>query len=337
MNVTTRKQQKNIEEVLQDIPLYTTTQDSPTQKDTQDTSSHQEKDSLQTKDTDKDFVTSPGGDVSYSFSQPYNLHKSFEEEPIEGVTLEMIFYEMRVIKYDIASKIESVKEDITIKLQNQNLEMRRELDELKQELSSKSKIIDDLRTELDQVGKGKVDLDDVSTVERQNSELQQYIRRNNIEIAGIPDSVKQNELESKVIEIAKAVNIDIPPNEIEACHRLFQRKNQKGPKRTIVRFVNRKLAEKLIKKGKDFSKREVFEKADLTNKIYINNNLCSYYRFLWGRVKALYGRNAIESFWVFNGSINLRFNDDTDEVLKVTHLNDLIEFFPDHKDLFVSK
>ena len=219
--------------------------------------------------------------------------------------------------------------------------MRKELDELIQELSSKRKIIDDLRTELDQVGrdvgKGKVNLDNVSTVERENSELQQYIRRNNIEIAGIPDSVKQNELESKVIEIAKAVNIDISPNEIEACHRLYQRKNQQGPKRTIVRFVNRKLAEKLIKKGKYFSKREVFEKANLTNKIYINNNLCSYYRFLWGRVKALYGRNAIESFWVFNGSINLRFNDGTDEVLKVTHLDDLIEFFPDHKDLFVSK
>ena len=145
MNITTRKQQKNIDEVLRDIPLYTSTQDSPTQKDTQDTSSHQEEDSPQTKDIQKDFVTNPGGDVSYSFSERNNPYKSFEEDPMKEITLEMIFYEMRVIKYDIASKIESVKEDITIKLQNQNLEMRKELDELKQELSSKSKIIDDCR------------------------------------------------------------------------------------------------------------------------------------------------------------------------------------------------
>ena len=250
---------------------------------------------------------------------------------------------MRVIKYDLASKFESVKDEILIELQNENLKIKKELDIVKEELSSKGKIIDELRTELDQIRTDKnetvdigIEKEKVEEVERDCAELQQYIRRNNIEIAGIPDSVKQQELEKKVIEIAKAVDIAITPNEIEACHRLHQNRNQRGPKRTIVRFVNRKLAENLIKKGKEFGKREIFEKANLPTKIYINNNLCSYYRFLWGKVKSLYNRHAIHSFWVFNGTINLRFNDGTDEVMKVTHLNDLIDSFPDHNDLFVS-
>ena len=58
-------------------------------------------------------------------------------------------------------------------------------------------------------------------------------------------------------EIAKAVDIDLTQNDIEACHRLHSRNHQKGPKRTIVRFVNRKFAEKLLKKGKLFKDRKV--------------------------------------------------------------------------------
>jgi len=300
MNVTTRKQQHNnltnqqeLEDILKDIPEATATQDSTfTQKDTQDS-----------------FTTVDGDVFHDSISQPVlnDINKSFPEDPMKEITLEMIFYEMRVIKYDIATRIEAVKEDILIKIQNENLAMKEEIDNLKDELSTKSLVIDDLKSKLEEIGNYS-DSRELIEIERDNSELQQYIRRNNIEIAGIPDSIKLNELESKVIEIGKAVNVKISTDDIEACHRLNQNKNQKGPKRTIVRFVNRKISEKLIKKGKEFSKREVLEKANLSNRIYINNNLCSYYRFLWGKVKTLYNRNAIESFWVFNGIINLRFN-----------------------------
>ena len=246
----------------------------------------------------------------------------------------MIFHEMRVL----ASKIQHVKEDIIIELQRENTKIKKELKTVKEELSSKSKILEELQTKVDN-GKSLTNESIVDgrmeDLEREKSELQQYIRRNNIEIAGIPDTVKQQDLENKVIEIAKAVDIEITPNEIEACHRLHQKKNHRGPKRTIVRFVNRKLAESLLRKGKELNKPEVYQKANLLSKVYINNNLCSYYRFLWGKVKSLYNHEAIDSFWVFNGIINIRFNDD--EIMKVTHLNDLIDSFPDHNDLFVSE
>ena len=212
--------------------------------------------------------------------------------------------------------------------------MKKEISDLKSELEMKSGLIDELRQELDILAESKTDDDQFVEVERDTAELQQYIRRNNIEIAGIPDSVKQNNLEEKVIEIAKAVNIEISSNDIEACHRLNASRYQKGPKRTIVRFVNRKHAEKLLKRAKQFGTHKVLEKANLSNKIFINNNLCSYYRFLWGKVKALYERHVIDSFWVFNGVINLRFADNKDETMKVTHINDLIDSFPEHSELF---
>ena len=46
-----------------------------------------------------------------------------------------------------------------------------------------------------------------------------------LEVAGIPESVKQNELEDKVLKIFKKVGCDIPSDNIEACHRFGRHNN----------------------------------------------------------------------------------------------------------------
>ena len=75
---------------------------------------------------------------------------------------------------------------------------------------------------------------------------EQYRRRNNTELAGIPDSIKVNVLEETIINICKEHRIDISPMDIEACQRLplsnaQANKNPNRYKRVIVKFVNRKL------------------------------------------------------------------------------------------------
>ncbi len=49
---------------------------------------------------------------------------------------------------------------------------------------------------------------------------QQYGRRNNIEINGIPNDVKDSSLEGKVVDILTKVGVDVSSDDIEACHRL---------------------------------------------------------------------------------------------------------------------
>ena len=65
--------------------------------------------------------------------------------------------------------------------------------------------------------------------EIQNNNVDQYSRRNNIEISGIPKSVRDNQLEEKVVDILKAIDVNITSNEIEACRRL-------GKKRRMLLF-----------------------------------------------------------------------------------------------------
>ena len=60
--------------------------------------------------------------------------------------------------------------------------------------------------------------------------MEQYDRRNSIEITGIPDNIEDKNLEHSVIEIFKAADIQISHNDVEDCHRIRSPKvTQKRP------------------------------------------------------------------------------------------------------------
>ena len=70
----------------------------------------------------------------------------------------------------------------------------------------------------------------------------QYNRRNNIEIQGIPSDINDNYLEDKVIEMFCEVDIVATKSDIEDCHRLGKNSD------TILRFVNRKFCNDILEK-----------------------------------------------------------------------------------------
>ena len=60
-------------------------------------------------------------------------------------------------------------------------------------------------------------------------------------------------------------------------------------------------------------------------KIYINKNLCKYHKYLWWKCKLLQTCGCIQSFWVTNGSIKTRHQND--EVTSVTDIEDMERHF----------
>ena len=69
-------------------------------------------------------------------------------------------------------------------------------------------------------------------------------RRNNLDIQGIPDSVPDDQLEEKVIEIFNHINVEINTFDIEDCGPMG-----KSKKTTIIRFVNRKNCMAVLEKS----------------------------------------------------------------------------------------
>ena len=56
-------------------------------------------------------------------------------------------------------------------------------------------------------------------------------------------------------------------------------------------------------------------------KIYINESLSKYNKNLWWKCKLLQTHGSIQSFWVTNGSIRVRYQNA--EVTSVTYIEDL--------------
>ena len=113
----------------------------------------------------------------------------------------------------------------------------------------------------------------------------QYSTRETLEIAGSAKSLTNDEAETKVCQIFQSLDFNVDKEDLDACHWL------KDKKRVIVKFCRRKDCEKVLKAKNDL------RKLDSTNldlregsKIFINQSLCSCYRFLWSTSKKLHGK-----------------------------------------------
>ena len=86
-------------------------------------------------------------------------------------------------------------------------------------------------------------------------ELEQYGRRQNLEIVGIPETDREDTNEI-VIKVAKLLNVEIAPEQISTSHRLKSKKKRNSddtrPLSTpiIARFVNRDIRNRLYSNRK---------------------------------------------------------------------------------------
>ena len=142
-------------------------------------------------------------------------------------------------------------------------------------------------------------------LERDQWKLNQYTRRNNIEIAGIPEDIKNEVLEDTVVKILDKIGVKCDPTVIEACHRLPRNRRTKVCSNTIVRFVNRKTAEKSLMYRKNLKSIDLsdIDESFKESKVFINDNLCPYYKGIYGKCRSLYNAGRINSFWSWKGDI----------------------------------
>ena len=61
---------------------------------------------------------------------------------------------------------------------------------------------------------------DVISNESSVNALEQYGRRNNIVASGIPVHVSYRDLEETVISVLSDIEVNVSPNDVEACHRI---------------------------------------------------------------------------------------------------------------------
>ena len=110
-------------------------------------------------------------------------------------------------------------------------EFEQAIDGLKKEIACLKSVMVEMKNDVINVlKKENADLKNqvnelMTKVEQQDvlmNKIDQYRRRNNIVIDGIPSSVTNQALESKVVDIMSKVDIKLSQSDIESCHCFLQ-------------------------------------------------------------------------------------------------------------------
>ena len=159
-------------------------------------------------------------------------------------------------------------------------------------------------------------------LEIQNNNVDQYSRRNNVEISGIPQSVSDNQLEEKVVDILKAIDVNNTTNEIEACHRLGKKN-----KNVIVRVINRKHCLKALRKKKNLKAIDKNAIGISNANLFISENLTPTNSKLAFNCRNLKRDIEIEKCYTINEIVHIVKNN---KLMKLYHLKDHQELFPEY-------
>ena len=156
--------------------------------------------------------------------------------------------------------------------------------------------------------------------------MEQYYRRNNIEITGIPDNIGDKNLERSVIEVFKGADNQISHNDIEVCHHIGTSKS--NSKKTIVRLVNRTYCKQILYNRKTFKNFDGSGIGMPNTKIFVNENLTNSNHQLAFNCRKLKKEKFISKTYSSNGIIYF-VQIHGNKPIKVFHQSKVDELFTD--------
>ncbi|XP_077989956.1 uncharacterized protein LOC144444419 [Glandiceps talaboti] len=173
-------------------------------------------------------------------------------------------------------------------------------------------------------------LHSIAEVERGLEEQNQYSRRENLEIQGIPETTEEN-TDDIIVAVLQRVADDITPEDIEVTHRIGRKDNRERnprPRPIIVKFSSRRKRDKVYKQRKNIRNTT----TDMIgyrskNNIYINENLTPLKRNLLKEVNDKRKKSGYKFLWTHNGNIYVKKEQGTasvfirneDDLLKISN------------------
>ncbi|XP_077969959.1 uncharacterized protein LOC144424485 [Styela clava] len=153
--------------------------------------------------------------------------------------------------------------------------------------------------------------EELETVAEGQEHFEQYGRRQNLEITGLPFEKNEN-TNQKVIEVAKLLNVKLSQEDISTPHRLAA--GEKSP--VIVQFCRRD------KRNEIFRKKANLIKENGGKKIFINESFTEWQRFLFNEARLLKDKFKYKYIWTHSGNVYVRKNESANS-LKILSEDDL--------------
>ena len=167
----------------------------------------------------------------------------------------------------------------------------------------------------------------VLSLESSVNQVEQYGRRNNIVISGIPDDVADDDLED-ASSIMEDVDVIVQNGDIQACHRIWKSDQKTSSKKTILRFINGKYCKKALVKRKIFININSKMKYNFSrnNKSFINENLTRANESIAFCGRKVKRNSKIHSCFTSGGIVFIKKTEKS-KAFKFHHMNVLYDAF----------
>lgn len=155
--------------------------------------------------------------------------------------------------------------------------------------------------------------------------LEQYTRKNSLEIHGIPEEAYTS-TEEVVLKLADALEVPVAPQDIEISHKL----KTKSGKAIIVKFISHKVKTTLYRaraklkniKLSDLYPGSSYATSARSGRIFLNENLTSYRRRIISRANEKRKNGELLSVWSLDGTIFVKTSPEGRPV-KISEMEDL--------------
>lgn len=143
------------------------------------------------------------------------------------------------------------------------------------------------------------------------AELQQYSRRANLELKGIPKSTEKTVTEI-VTALSTKVGVTLSPADIDVAH--WVPTKDRNVSNIVIKFMSCAARDKLLYATKKMR----LNTSDLgiagSTPVYLNEHLCPSYKALLGKAIAAKKRHNWRHAWVANGRILMKKADNSDTI-----------------------
>ena len=157
---------------------------------------------------------------------------------------------------------------------------------------------------------------DLKSVQKSLNDLEQYTRRDSVEIRGIPlpEESQEEDTNEIVLQLSQKMGIPLERKDISVSHRIRSRSSVDSA--IIVKFVRRELRERLYRARKRLKSITTADFGfSVEKKIFINESLTPKNKELFKDCLRFKKDNSFKFLWTNAGKIFLRRNADSPVIL----------------------
>lgn len=216
------------------------------------------------------------------------------------ITKEFMLKVLESFKKELFTELKNVKKEVS--------EMSQSLSFLSEKVDESTKLMENLRSELQVVKKeNEVLRETVTDLQDRTRSLEQYTRRSNIEISGIPVTPREDVIQL-VKDVGAVIGLEVEESQINAAHRVPSFRKDRVPS-LVVQFTGRSTRDTWLKQFRELKESVTVDQVNTSfpkAKLYINEHLSPANKVFLSDLKKKCAGVGIKYAWCREGKFFIR-------------------------------